>query len=145
MNCKLKMGELHLLQLVAQGVGLEEELEEHLVLGDAEPLAAVHHVGDLAAARERGAAGVLLEAAAEVPRQPRLHLLVGHDVAAAGEQPPVRLLPAVARPGELAPRVLQQLHRPRVVGPVHQEVGHRAVQLQHRGGAALAGRRRRRR
>lgn len=109
-----------LLQLVAHGVGLEEDL----ALGVGQALAALHHLGALVAGRP---AGVLLEAAAEVPGEPGLPLLVGHDFCAAGEQAPVHLVPAVGRPGDPVPRVLQQIHPSRVVGTVDREVSDRGA------------------
>jgi hypothetical protein len=116
---------------VAEGVGLEEELEEDLVLGLGEAPAAVQHGGAVAAVGERRAAGVLLEAAAEVPGEPGLALLVGHDVGAAGEEAGVRLAPAGRRPLDPAPRVVHEPRAPGVVpGAVDREAG--AVQPQRR-------------
>lgn len=71
---------------MAQGIGLEEELKEHLPLGITQPAAAMDHPGALGAGREGRPPRVLLEAAAEVPGEPGLVLLVGHDVSAASKR-----------------------------------------------------------
>lgn len=124
---------------MAEGVGLEEELEEDLVLVVGEALAAVQHGGAVVAGGERRAAGVLLEAAAEVPGEPGLALLVGHDVGAAGEEAGVRLAPA-GRRVDPAARVVHEPRATRVVpGAVDREAGGRgaAVQLQRRSAGTL--------
>ena len=109
---------------MAEGVGLEEELEEDLVLGVGEAAAAVQHGGAVRAVGERRAAGVLLEAAAEVPGEPGVELLVGHDVGAAGEEAGVGLGPAGRRALDPAPRVVHEPRAPGVVpGAVDREAG----------------------
>jgi len=121
---KIRGEEENFLQLVAQIVGFEKELKEHLVLGFSKLLAATDHLGAIGTGREGWLPRVLLKAAAEVPRQTRLPLLIRHDFATAGKELPVRLLPVVVRrPNDLVPHILQQLQPSRGVAAVQGEVG----------------------